>query len=258
MLAPQSSLVVEVGADVMLGLTLPTTVKPTNVMWDNGETGDTLHITDIRESQEHTARFTLAGEEVEIHFKVLVYSDESSMIEPGRYLLRHIATDTYLTAIGKNQLATFQPRSEADETQTWLLERNTSGKYNMISLASTDSLKLNTNSMTTSSTYYPFYIEQAIGTDLVALSTGTKTTRRYWNATDDGTVNTSFSTTLQLFPFQLISLDETGIQTMENVKDKKTDAIYDLSGRRVEREFNMLLSQSRKGIYITNGIKIIP
>lgn len=258
MLAPQSSLVVEAGEDVMLGLTLPTTVKSTNVLWDNGETGDTLHITDIRESQEHTARFMLAGEEVEIHFKVLVYSDESSMIEPGRYLLRHIATDTYLTAIGKNQLATFQPRSEADETQTWLLERNTSGKYNMISLASTDSLKLNTNSMTTSSTYYPFYIEQAIGTNLVALSTGTKTTRRYWNATNDGTVNTSFSTTLQLFPFQLISLDETGIQTMENVKDKKTDAIYDLSGRRVERQVDKLLSQSRKGIYITNGKKIIP
>ena len=258
MLAPQSSLIVEVGADVMLGLTLPTTVKPTNVMWDNGETGDTLHITDISESQEHTARFTLAGEEVEIRFLVLVYSSESSTVEPGHYLLRHIATDTYLTAVGKNQLATFQPRSEIDQTQTWLLERNTSGKYNMISLASTDSLKLNTNSMTTSSTYYPFYIEQAIGTDLVALSTGTKTTRRYWNVTDDGTVNTSFSTTLQLFPFQLISLDETGIQTMENVKDKKTDIIYDLSGRRVERQFDILLSQSRKGIYIANGKKIIP
>lgn len=254
MLAPQSSLVVEVGADVKLGLTLPTTVKSANVIWDNGETGDTLHITNIRESQKHTARFTLAGEEVEMSFMVLVYSTEASTIAPGSYLLRHIATDTYLTANGKNQLATFQPRSEVDQSQTWLLEQNkTSGKYNMISLATTDSLKLNTNSMTTSSTYFPFYLEQAIGTDIVALSTGSKTSRKYWNVADDGTINIAASNTLQTFPFQLISLDDTGIQTMESVNDKNTKAIYDLLGRRIRRPFPF-----RKDIYIMNGKKIIP
>ncbi len=257
-LAISSSLVVDADSDLKLGLTLPTAVKAANVSWSNGVAGDTLFLTGIQESQTYSARFTLSGEEVEMTFCVLVRPTDAAIIAPGRYLLRHVPTDTYLTAYGKNEFVKFQPRDHAAESQTWQLEANKSGKYALISLASEDSLRLYVTAKTTESTLYSFFFDQAVASDRFALRTGTTSSRKYWGVESDGSVNTSVSTTLSAFPFQLIALDETGVLPIDNgqwIKGTWIDGTYyDLSGRQMVNG-KWLNGKLQKGIYIHNGKK---
>ncbi len=252
-LALHTSLAVDATSEVKLGLTLPTAVKAANVTWDNGATGDTLRLSGISESRTYTARFTLSNEEVEMRFTLYVRPTETSAIAPGQYLLRHIGTNTYLTANGKGELVTFNPRNEADGSQTWQLEQNESGKYAFISLATTDSLRLYSTVKTTTVAAFPFYIDQAIGTDRLALRTGTNSSRKYWDVDDEGSVNNAAATLLLTFPFQLLRLDGTGIESIKNEKlrMKNDETLYDLNGRKIS---NATFS---RGIYIIGDKKIL-
>ena len=248
-LAFRSSVAVDAGSELKLGLTLPSAVKAANVTWSNGEVGDTLRISDLSGSQTYTARFTLSNEEVEMVFDVYVRPTETTLVTPGRYLLRHIATETYMTAQGKNEYVIFQPRDEANESQTWQVEMNTSGKYAFISLATADSLRLYTTAKITANTSFPFYFDQAVGTNRLALSTGSISSRKYWDAEADGVVNTSASTTLTEFPFQLVPIgDGTGIRQIENER-MTNGGCFDVGGRRVVNP--------RQGLYIINGNKVV-
>lgn len=248
-----TSLAADADSELKLGLTLPSAVRAANVTWSNGEAGDTLYLSSLSESQTYTARFTLSDEEVEIPFDVFVRPAEAAVIAPGRYLLRHVPSDTYLTAHGKNQLVTFQSLEESDDSQLWYLEQNTSGKYAIISLATTDSLCLYTTAKTMSSSTFPFYIDQAVGSDRLALRTGTSSSRKYWDTTTDGTVNNAASTSLVSFPFQLIPVaDPTDIRQVVN-DTKQNGKAYDLNGRQIVNG----RWANGKGIYITNGKKIV-
>ena len=57
-----------------------------------------------------------------------------------------------------------------------------------------------------------------------------------------------------------IMYDTDGYTSIENVRvksEKSTDAIYDLSGRKVNSQLSTLNSQLKKGIYIVNGRKVV-
>ena len=282
-LAPRSSVTVATGSDLKLGLTLPSTVRAAKVTWDTGETGDTLFITNIQESRTYVATFTLASEEVQMAFDVLVKPADKSLIEPGLYLLRHVLTDTYLTAQPKNQPATFEPFATEGSAQLWWVDRNSSPKYSFVSLADADSLKLNQAGKMATSAFFPFYIDQAVGTDRIAIHTSASATPKYLDVTD-GLIEVTSATALTQFPFQLIPYQEgLGIRPtpgeVESLKlkvESGADAMYDLSGRRVKssrvqevKEFRFqrgsgseagmrgLGVQEPKGIYIINGKKVV-
>ena len=253
-LAPRSSVTVDAGSDVKLGLTLPSTVRAAKVTWDTGETGDTLFVNNIQESRTYVATFTLASDEVQMVFDVLVKPSSASLIEPGRYLLRHVATDTYLTAQPKGQAATFAPLDLSKTAQVWQLERNSSAKYGFISLADTDSLKLNQAGKMAASAYFPFFIDQAVGTDRVAIHTSSSATPKYWEVTD-GLIEVTTATALTKFPFQLCLYQEgMGIKTMDNgqwtMDNGASRQWFDLGGRRVR-------SVVRPGVYVTQGRKVV-
>lgn len=249
-----TEVVADGGAAVTLGLTLPTAVKAATVQWSTGETGASVSLTDVQTSSEVSATFTLDGEEHTFTFQVLVRPTEKTVLTTGNYLLRHVATDTYMTAVDKNQPVVFLPTSTKSDA-LWFVESNASGKHNFISLATEDSLKLSTAAKTVASAYYPLYIETAVGTDRVALHTGTSTSAKYWDVDDDGAVITVAATRLTAFPFQLVPVDvSVGV---EQVGDH-TPAVslpvhrYDLSGRR--------LSDRRplsRGIYLSRGKKVV-
>ena len=254
--ALQSSLVVDAGSSVTLGLTLPTAVAPAKVVWNTGETGAALTLTDIRESRTATARFTLGGEEVEYNFEVMVRPTEAATIAPGYYMLRHVPTDTYLTAHEKGQAVSFEARGSDDENRVWKIELNNSGRANLISMVGGDSLLLNSSGKTTTTASYPFTFDQAVGSDRLAMRTGSSTVRKYWAVAHDGTVQTSAYSTLTAFPFQLVAIDPTGIKDLDDKKrtlddgTPNADGIYDTSGKR-------MFSPLNKAVYIKNGKKIL-
>ena len=247
--------VVEQGGSVTLGLTTPSVVTASKVSWSDGTTGSkTLTLENLQTSGEYTATFTLSGEEYHFTFNVFVKAAETTLIEPRNYLLRHVATDTYLTANGKGQPVSFKSREEGDSSQLWCLERSTAAtpKYGFISLSDTDSLRVTTAAKLAASAYFPFYLEQAVGTDRIAIHTGaTASTRKYWDIAADGTVQTAAATTPTTFPFQLIPMgNAVGIKSLKN-EITNSKFIYDLSGRKVTD------SSQLRGVYIIKGKKVI-
>ena len=256
-LALTTAVSVETGNELTLGLTLPSSVAAANVTWDDGSTGNTLVIADIQESRTCTATFTLAGEEVQMRFNVLVKPTEATIIDRGIYRLRHVATDTYLTAQARNQLATFEPLRDGDAAQLWLLERNTTPRYALTSLADTDSLQLNALGKMTTSAYFPFYIDQAIGTHRLAIHTSTSSTTPKYLDVSEGIIEVTTDRTIVHYPFELIAVDnEDGISQPAPSRREEAGTMYDLSGRR------MVNSQSghrpmQKGVYVVKGRKII-
>ncbi len=256
--------VVDPGTPVTLGLTLPTAVRPANVAWSDGSTGAELTIDAPQTSTSYTATFTLRGTEYSYTFDVFVRNTESAAIQAGSYVLRHIATDTYMTANGKNQSVTFEaPRWAATEgpltpemftdgaaSQLWTLEANATPKYSLGNDASGESLLLSTVGKTAVSAYFPFFIDRAMGSERVALSTGTSAARKYWDLDDEGLLDLTASTKLADFPFELIAVGGgDGLRHIMPLRSVGADAVYSLSGQR--------MSQPAKGVYIVNGKKLI-
>ena len=250
-LAIQSSLVVNAGSEVKLGLTLPSAVRPANVTWSNGETGESVTLSNVQQSQTYTASFKLYREDVEVSFTIYVCADRAADILPGQYLLRHVSSNTYLTAHGKSQLVTFEERDDTDEAQKWQIGCDATGQYALISLATTDNLHLNAQAKTIARSIYCFYFDQAVGFDNVALRTGTGSSRKYWGVKEDGGVDNDASATLMSFPFQLISLDNTGIESIYHPYSIQHDdgVVYDLSGR--------CIVKPTRGLYVIGNKKFL-
>lgn len=244
--------VASAGDTVMLGLTLPSAVQPANVVWDDGSTGATHVIENIETSMTCKATFTLRGQEYTITFDVLVPDDEAAAIDAGQYLIRHIATDTYLTAHEKSQAATFETRNEDANNQLWYINHDSRPRYNLISLASEDSLYLAVSGKVVSTAYYPFFIQQAHGSQRIALRTGNAVSNhKFWDIVADGTINLSASTKLTAFPFELLRVNKPDGLCAPQMTNGAA-AVYDLQGRRACSSSPVF----PKGLYIVNGKKI--
>ena len=255
----RTQVVASPGQSVTLGLTLPSAVKPASVQWSTGATGDALTLDDVQTSTTCTATFTLRNQEYSFTFEVFVSAADAAPYEDGTYLLRHVATDTYLTAAEKNQPVTFQPSGTDEAAQRWLVQHNATGKYDFISLATADCLHLATSGKMATSANYPFFLDQAVGSTHIALRTGSSSARKYWDVAADGTVLTATSTSLDAFPFELVPVSSTGIEDvrMETMNDEKVTVrngagvVYDLLGR------SLAPRPLAKGIYVINGKKVV-
>ena len=257
------------GGTVVLGLNLPTAVKPADVAWSNGATGSTITIEGLQSSGSYTATFTLRDVEYTFRFDVLIRPAGASYIEPGPYLIRHIDSDTYLTAHEQNSYATFEPRSEGEEAQVWFVERSEVPKYRFLSTAMADSLHLSSIAKMSTTSNYPFTIIQSLGTNLFAIHTGTSSSPRFWDVIADGSIATDAARVLAAFPFQLLPTESTGVReiiaTTPNVGNA---AIYDLTGRKLPSLKDKAAGKSstlphpstphlKKGLYIVGGRKVV-
>ena len=225
---------VAAGSSVTLGLTLPAIVKATDVTWSEGSTGATLVLEDVQTSSTYSAHFKLRDVDYTISFQVFVKADASTQLVPGDYLLRHIATDTYLTAHAKGEPVSFEPWDADNAAQVWYIEQNTRAACNLVSRVDGDSLLLASTAKTGATAFYPFYFEQAVGTDRFALHTGATTaTYKFWGLDENGTIQTAATNALTAYPFQLIPYDPTGVQELSPIPSNTSAKApwYDLSGR---------------------------
>ena len=257
--ADATEAIAEAGGSATVGLTLPTAVRAANVQWSTGETGASVTLSDLQTSQTLTATFTLQNVEYTFTFNVLVKDAETSrLIKAGNYVIRHIASGRLLTAHGRNLVATFE-EGDAEmpaEAQRWFIvpRDETTAKYNIISLADTDSLKLTNAARTSAAAFYPFALQGASGTERYAIYTGTSSSTKFWDADAAGNILTAASTQCTGFPFELIDAGET--VAVQDIEGKRTEdaSLYDLSGRRL---LNSPASRrtAKKGIYIIKGRK---
>lgn len=209
----QTEIVVDKGASVKLGVITPSTVLATKVQWSSGTTGKTLELTDIQTSGTYTVSFAFSGENVIVDFKVLVKSDEPSIIEPGNYVIRHRASGKLLTAHENGETATLDDGNaeEPSESQIWLIENN--GKAHRLTNPA-NGLLLSTAGKMSALTAYLLYAEKPIGEDVLVFRSGTTSKPNYLVADASETALEKASEFMG-YPFEIIPVkDITGIMSL--------------------------------------------
>ena len=250
----QTEAIIDAGASLTLGLTLPAAVKAANVTWSTGDSGASITLEDLQQSATITASFMLSNEEVVISFDVLVRQSGSVTVENGDYLIMEVATGRLLTAHGSGQQVTFEAGDATTpaEGQKWFVNQQ-SERHAIISLP--DSLGILTSGKLSASKVNSYYFEKPVASDRIAIHSGASASFfKYWSVNADGTLDLTAKALTQ-YPFLLLPAGgETGIEEMENVKWVKAKgavAVYDLSGRRIS-----VSSVLPGGIYIENGKKV--
>ena len=244
----------DAGSNITLGLKLPSVVSAETVVWSNGGRGAELVLENLQTSGTYTASYTVDGKSVDITFTVLVKQTVAPVIAKGNYVLEDRATGRLLTAHGSGNLVTFEEGDAGAPGvgQTWFIDTRNSKTYCLVSLP--DSLVIGTNAKLSTLKLYSFYFEQAAGTDLYAMHTGSSAAYvKYWAAAADGSVDNS-GTSLTGYPFRLIPAHggETLAEGVQAAAEKvAAGEVYDLSGRR------MLSVPRQKGIYIIGKKKFV-
>lgn len=250
----QTEAIIDAGASLTLGLTLPAAVRAANVTWSTGESGASITLEELQQSATITASFMLSNEEVVISFDVLVRQSGSVTVEDGDYVIMEVATCRLLTAHGSGQQVTFEAgdATAPAEGQKWFVNQQ-SERYAIISLP--DSLGILTSGMLSAAKVNSYYFEKPVASDRIAIHSGASASFfKYWLVNADGTLDLTAKALTQ-YPFLLLPAGgETGIEEMEDakwIKAKGAGAVYDLSGRRIS-----VSSVLPGGIYIENGKKV--
>ena len=111
--------------------------------------------------------------------------------------------------------------------------------------------------------YFPFYIDQAVGTHLLAIHTSTSSTAPKFLDVSEGVMEVTADKTIVHFPFELISVDNVdGISLPPSDSSYGEDAgtMYDLSGRKIVKSSNRSFYRGlpmQKGVHVVKGGKII-
>ena len=238
-----SKLMATAGDVVILQPYVPTALGAVSYEWSNGSKEPILNLGAVENSGIYTVTISNGeGNSETISYEIFVKGTDTSRIVPtGNYMMRHVATDTYLTCNALQEFVTFTPGSKDAPTanQTWNISAN--GKRHMLTSLK-DNLYLGTTGRAVSTALAMFYFEGPEGLDRYALHSGIGTSAHYWTVSDEGEINFNSSSKLDDFPYELIPVGmPEGIQDLHTTGDCKWT--YDLQGRRVEKT-------AKKGIYI--------
>lgn len=249
----RTTLVVNSGDDVVLGLFVPDALSRGTWEWSDGSTASLLQLDSVTTSGEYTVNYKYSQEVTTCTFHIYVSEGKSvyRTIEDGNYLIHHRYTDTYLTSPNEKEasatLASLMVGSsvkEVDLSQVWYLERQ-NGRYSFINLK--DSLHLNKEGVMKSRTTRSFRFKGAVETNYLSIQNTSTSGNVCWTVTEDGTVNYAGAETPIDYPFELIPY-HSGVQGVDalNATRVATVQYYTLEGKQ--------LSEPRKGILICRTI----
>ncbi|MBR3859116.1 MAG: hypothetical protein IKJ18_03760 [Bacteroidaceae bacterium] len=249
----RTTLVVNSGDDVVLGLFVPDALSRGTWEWSDGSTASLLQLDSVTTSGEYTVNYKYSQEVTTCTFHIYVSEGKSvyRTIEDGNYLIRHRYTDTYLTSPNEKEasatLASLMVGSsvkEVDLSQVWYLEQQ-NGRYSFINLK--DSLHLNKEGVMKSRTTRSFRFKGAVETNYLSIQNTSTSGNVCWTVTEDGTVNYAGAETPIDYPFELIPY-HSGVQGVDalNATRVATVQYYTLEGKQ--------LSEPRKGILICRTI----
>lgn len=202
-----TSIVVTKGADVELQLELPSVIVASDVVWNTGQKGISLAVTNVQEACEYTATFQQGSETIACTFHVYVADESPRVVPSGSYRIRSISTDTYLTN-ADGATAVFAPKTTDDDAaQVWVLDRGTGSGvvYSMQSAA--DDLYLMRQGTLGRAGLRSFYFQGSPDVNYVAIYSGAGNVRDYWLTTADGNTLFQGCTELTDFDYELLPTD---------------------------------------------------
>lgn len=248
--------VVDAGADVVLAPSPAGMQTGGRYEWYVADelisTEPTLSYAAISESRQVTIHYIVGDVEVaSIPFTIYVKTKSDPLIEPGTYLIRHVATNTYLTnTAGADAPPSLRPLTSVTDgnphpTQIWSITRPSSARYDFMSMA--DSLKLNAAGNLVAQTVRPLRIATPKGLDQVQIYTSAG---KYWTPQPDGTIDFSTAETLTDYPFQLIPVElPSAISMVKQASNTHRSGIYNMQGQKMRLP--------AKGLNIIDGKKVL-
>lgn len=243
------SVVVEEGDDVVLSPYVPAALTYGTWLWNDGSEEPTKALGKVETTSQHIVRYSLDDNVTELVYNVYVKEGTNRLVENGEYLILHKASGLYLTNKGdKAELAEVIVKDgKVDDSQVWTINHlSTLANYDFISLA--DSKYMGNDGLMKTRASYPHRITFAKDTNSCAIY---NSSTQYWVV--DNSNNILFGSTKDLsdYPFEIRPLADgpNGIESVQTDRaDSESDAIYDISGRR-------LTGIPAKGFYIKGGKK---
>lgn len=241
------------GERVKLAPYVPESLTGMSYEWSTGDNTRVLTLDDLQTSGFYTVNCERDGKLLASYTYKVFVQDAEAKVESGVYAIRHIESDTYMTAMGSLKRVAFLPLEgdEPAEWQKWVIDDyDANGRY---SIYVTDKSSYLSSTMLHSSTATePFAFDRAAGSNYIALKL--RAAGYYVMLDDDLTVNGRASKTLTDYPFELIPVVIDGIEnhSLQPTDGQGSSSIFDLQGRKMVREGNL-----PKGIYVMNGKKVV-
>ena len=260
--------IVQKGDNVVLSPYVPASLSGMTYEWTATDTdadmasfdlnARTLTFAECTQSGLFTLTCRRNGNVVATYPYRLYVVDEADTVATDYYLIRHVASNTYLTSNGKGKRLSLDDLQDDSSAQVWLLERSAdNGRYNLRLAADTTLYATLSFSLLETRQSQPFILTRAAGSNYVAISLRSG---YYLQVADDLSLDFRTEKSLRDFPFELqkVDYDPTGVESIDAdaVPESRTSAVYDLSGRRLND--GVLPQKGRplqRGIYIVGGQK---
>lgn len=245
-----NEVIVNAGDNVSIEINIAGMTSADDILWSNGNKGKSVFLDNIQESMDMTATYEVGGEKQSQTFSILVYNSEYAELKEGKYFVRHIATDTYMTNDGESKPSFKTLENATDSAQIWYIyiKSATLGKYSIRSCKD-DRYLTHVAAFNAKELSLLPHIFKPVKSERIAISSYTSA-YKYWMLNQEGQLTVE-STELTEYPFELIPADEiTAIDELSDETQKDNLGIFTITGQHVG-------SMQKNGVYIVNGKKII-
>ena len=182
--------------------------------WSDGSTNQYVTIEKIQHTSKLTVTYDLDGEKEQLDFAVYLPVSGAKTIADGTYYIKDVANGKYLTNDGSMTPVFTDEKEEEDASQVWSITKD-GERYKIVSTL--DDKFLNEYGVFSSNPYYTSWNSYSLfgveDGDLYSIRNGGSAGTAYWTINSDGTINGKGSTSLTDYPFMLVPILTTGIQT---------------------------------------------
>jgi hypothetical protein len=189
--------------------------------WSNGSASQNLLLENVQETEHHSLTYTLNGLEYKLDFHIYIIVRNKGIAD-GDYYIKNPSNGKYLTNDGSS-VPFFNDYAAAAnlDALTWTITKDGT-RYKIVSLS--DNRFLNEYGVFSQNTYYPawnsYVIHGVKDGDLYAIQNGGSSGTDYWTINTNNAINGKGSTTMNAFPFEIISCLQTAIQTVFDGKNR--------------------------------------
>jgi hypothetical protein len=187
--------------------------------WSNGSASQNLLLENIQETEHYSLHYMYNDREYTIDFHIYVIIQNKGIVD-GDYFIKEASSDRYLTNNGATPI--FDSRLEDNpESQTWTITKDGT-RYKMVSKS--DNRFLNEYGTFSQNPYYTAWNSYALhgvsGGNLYAIQNGGSSGTDYWTINSSGSINGKGSSTLNSFPFEIVSTQTSAIQTASSASNR--------------------------------------
>ncbi len=207
------SVVVNAGQSVELMPLVPSGKESGSWSWSNGAVTRNLQLANIQSTGHYTVTYTYKNESYTQDFHVYM-AVANKPFANGEYYIKNASNGKYLTNNALTLIPLFQGQSvEEPASQVWTITKD-GARYKIVS--NLDSRFLNEHGVFSTNPYYTAWNSYTLygveDGDLYAIRNGGSSGTDYWSINSNGTLTGKSGTTLNGYPFEIVSVNSISLQ----------------------------------------------